>query len=102
MTQDNISSANPEAEEQKQPEKNIPKKPDIYKMHVSFENIYFIEAGSKEEARELLRDYKFGDLITEYSSTLLEVIPHEKAEELRDKITILGISGDADGTADKA
>lgn len=63
-------------------------KPDVYKMHVSFENIYFIEAHEIEEARQKIRGFTFADLITNNNTTLLEIIPHDKVEELKDKIII--------------
>jgi len=55
----------------------------IYKLHVSFENIYFVEAGSFDEAIKKLHDEKFDDLLTRNNVTLLETISHETAEKLK-------------------
>lgn len=73
-------------------------KPDIFKLHVSFENIYLVEAKDFDQAIEKLREKPFGDILTRQNVTLLETISHETAEKLKHKgkdIYIYGSSNQA-------
>lgn len=61
----------------------------VYKVHVSFEAIYYVEAGSLDEARCLLRTQPLGDNLLHRGVSLLHIVTDGELEALKEKGTLI-------------